>query len=49
MEAPQEILTEEHYAAATKEIDLTMRDAALHRDDLGVDTDALALLFSPLD
>ncbi len=47
--APQEILNEEGYAAVMKEIDLTMGDAAPHRDDLGVDTDALALLFSPLD
>jgi hypothetical protein len=48
--APQEILTEEQYAAAMKEIDLTMGDAAMnidamYWDDLGVVTDRMTMLF----
>lgn len=48
--APQEILTEEQYAATMKEIDLTMGDAAMnidamYWDDLGVASDRLTGLF----
>ena len=50
MGATQEILTEEQYAAAMKEIDLQMGAAAMnidatYWDDLGLVTDQLTILF----
>ena len=50
MGATQEILTEEQYAAAMKEIDLQMGAAAMnidatYWDDLGLVTDQLTMLF----
>ena len=50
MGSPQEIVTEEQYAAVMKEINLTMGDAsinidAMYWDDLGVVTDRLTMLF----
>ena len=52
--APQEIPTEEQYAALMREIQATVGDAALHIDasyfgDLGVDTDRLAMLFGQVE